>query len=103
MQQKAVLANALMIGALLYGPCALAQTSGNSGSGPASTGSRTTGLASGQAHISPPGTNSLGTANSGGETVGANMEPNENRNFDSEIQNENSRINSKLKGICRGC
>jgi hypothetical protein len=105
---RTVLARTLMIGVLLYSPYALAQISGSSGSGPASTGSRTTtGIASDRAHIPPPGTNSLGTANSsgvtGGGTVGANMEPKDSRRIDTEIQDENSRIDSKIKGICRGC
>jgi hypothetical protein len=60
--------------------------------------------ASATPRISPPGTNSLGTANSiGGETVGANMEPQDSRRIDTEIQNENARIDSKIGGICRGC
>jgi hypothetical protein len=105
-KQRAPKVKILMVAALLYPVCALAQTGGNSGSG-ASAGSRTTtGIASDQAHIPPPGTNSLGTANSSGitgGTVGANMEPKDSRRIDTEIQNENSRIDSKINGICRGC
>jgi hypothetical protein len=105
-----VLAGTLVIGALLYSPYAVAQSSGSSG--PGSTGSSagggtTTGIASDQAHISPPGTNSLGTANSsgttGGGTVGVNREPGETRSIDTEIEHENSRIDSRINGICRGC
>jgi hypothetical protein len=112
-QQKAVLvrtalAGTLMIGPLLYSPYGLAQISGSPGGGTSSTGSRTTtGIASDQARIPAPGTNSLGTANSSGAvgsgTVGANMEPKDSRHVDAEIQNENLRINSKINGICRGC
>ena len=98
----------LMVAALFYPACGLAQISGNSGTGASSTGSRaTTGIASDPAHIPTPGTNSLGTANSSGGTgsgtVGANMEPRDSRRIDTEIQNENSRIDSKISGICRGC
>jgi hypothetical protein len=107
-KQRAAKVKILMVTALLYPACALAQAGGNSGSGASSAGSRTTtGIASDQAHIPPPGTNSLGTANSsgvtGGGTVGANMEPKDSRRIDTEIQNENSRIDSKINGICRGC
>lgn len=112
-KQTAVLARTffartLMIGVLLYSPYALAQVGGNSGSGGSSAGSRTTtGIASDQARVPPPGTNSLGTANSSGVTgsgtIGANMEPKDSRGIDAEIQNENSRIDSKINGICRGC
>lgn len=112
-KQKAVLARTflartLMIGVLLYSPYALAQVGGNLGGGNSSTGSRTTtGIASDQARIPPSGTNSLGTANSsgvaGGGTVGANMEPEDSRRIDAEIQRENLRIDSKVNSICRGC
>ena len=109
-KQKEILAKALVIVAALYSPCVLAQVSGSSGSSApsASGGARTTtGIASDQAHIPPPGTNSLGTANSssatGSGTVGANMEPKESRSIDTEIQHENARIDSKIGSICRGC
>jgi hypothetical protein len=112
-QQKAVLARTflartLTIGVLLCSPYAFAQVGGNSGSGGSSTDSRTTtGIASDQARIPPSGSNSLGTANSSGVTgsgtIGANMEPKDSRGIDAEIQNENSRIDSKINGICRGC
>jgi hypothetical protein len=106
-QQNAVLTGTLMIGVLLSSH-ALAQVGGNSGSGGSATGSRTTtGIVSDQPRIPPPGTNSLGTANSSGVTgsgtVGANVEPADSRRIDAEIQNENSRIDSKINGICRGC
>ena len=103
-----VLAQTLVLGVLLCSPVAFAQMSGSPGSGASSSGARTTtGIASDPAHISPPGTNSLGTANSSGVTgsgtVGANREPSESRTIDTEIQRENSRIDSKIGGICRGC
>jgi hypothetical protein len=105
---RAIKVKILMVAALLYPACGLAQISGNSGTGASSTGSRaTTGIASDPAHISPPGINSLGTANSSGGTgsgtVGASMEPRDSRRIDTEIQNENLRIDSKINGICRGC
>ena len=100
---NAVLAGTLIIGALLYSRYGLAQSSGS----PSTGGGTTTGIASDQTHISPPGTNSLGTASSsgitGGGTVGANREPGETRSIDTEIEHENSRIDSRINGICRGC
>jgi hypothetical protein len=111
-KQKTGKAKLLIIAALLYPTCALAQIGGgNSGSGAAHSSSMgagsTTGIASDQAHIAPPGTNSLGTANSaglpGGTTVGANMEPKDSRRIDAEIRDENSRVDSKINNICKGC
>jgi hypothetical protein len=110
-KQKMGKAQLLIIAALLYPACALAQIGGgNSGSGAhgSSAGAgTTTGIASDQAHISPPGTNSLGAANSsgspGGATVGANMEPRDSRRIDAEIRDENSRVDSKINNICKGC
>jgi hypothetical protein len=110
-KQKTGKAKLLIIAALLYPACALAQIGGgNSGSGAQSSSTglgTTTGIASDQAHISRPGTNSLGTANSsgvaGGATVGANMEPKDSRRIDAEIRDENSRIDSKINNICKGC
>jgi len=109
-KQKEVLTTALVIAAMIYAPCVFAQASGSPGGGGPSAGGgapTTTGIASGQAHIPPPGTNSLGTANSsgvaGGGTVGANMEPRDIGRIDAEIQRENSRIDSKIGSICRGC
>ena len=110
-KQKTVSTKAklLMVVALLYPACALAQISGQSSPGAhASKGARsTTGIASDQAHIAPPGTNSLGTANSsdspGGTTVGANREPRDSQRIDAEINDENSRVDSKINNICKGC
>jgi hypothetical protein len=70
-------------------------------------GRTTTGIAFDQADISPPGTNSLGSANSaglsGGETVGANMERRDSRQIDADIRDENARVDSKINNICKGC
>lgn len=101
----------LIVAALLYPACALAQISGGHTGGGAHSSSMgagmTTGIASDQAHISPPGTNSLGAANSsgfaGGETVGANLDPKDSRRIDAEIRDENSRVDSKINNICKGC
>jgi hypothetical protein len=112
-QQKTIPAKAklLMIAALLYPACAFAQVSGGNSAGAAHGSSvgapSTTGIASDRAHTSPPGTNSLGTANSsglpGGTTVGANMGPKDSQRIDAEIRNENSRVDSMINNICRGC
>jgi hypothetical protein len=109
-KQKTGKLKTLMVVALLYPACALAQISGGNSGGGARGSSMgagsTTGIASDQAHISPPGTNSLGTANSsgsGGATVGANMEPQDSRRIDAEIRDENSRVDSKINNICKGC
>jgi hypothetical protein len=110
-KQKTGKLKILMVAALFYPACALAQISGGNSGGGAHGSSMgagsTTGIASDQAHISPPGTNSLGIANSsgspGGATVGANMEPQDSRRIDAEIRDENSRIDSKINNICKGC
>jgi hypothetical protein len=110
-KQKMGKTKLLIIVALLYPGYTLAQIggerSGGGAHGSSMGGGTTTGIASDQAHISPPGTNSLGTANSaglpGGETVGANMEPKDSRRIDAEIRDENSRVDSKINSICKGC
>lgn len=64
-KRKPALARMVMVATLLYPPCALAQTSGGSGAhGGNACAQTTTGIAFDEAHISPPGTNALGTANS---------------------------------------
>jgi hypothetical protein len=111
MQKRIGKTKVLMVAALLYPACALAQTGGGNSGGGAHGSSMaagsTTGIASDQAHISPPGTNSLGTANPsgvpGGATVGANTELKDSRRIDAEIRDENSRVDSKINNICKGC
>ena len=103
-KRKAALARLAMVAALLYPACSLAQTNGGRGAHDGTTGAQTTtGIASEQAHISPPGTNTLGTANSSdvldSATVGANMEPSRSQSVDAKIRAEHARI----KNICRGC
>jgi hypothetical protein len=107
-KRKSALAGMVMVATLLYPPCALAQTSGGSGAHGDTTGAQTTtGIASDQAHISPPGTNALGTANPsdvlGSGTVGANMEPTDSQSVDAKIRAEDAKIDAKIKNICRGC
>jgi hypothetical protein len=105
-EQKRVKTKILMIAALLYPTCALAQIGGgHPGGGASSMGAQTTtGLASDQAHISPPGTNSLGTANSSGVTTGmVGAEPKDSQRIDSEIRAEDAKIDAKINNICKGC
>jgi hypothetical protein len=105
-KQKRVKTKILMIAALLYPACALAQIGGgHPGGGASSMGSQsTTGLASDQVHISPPATNSFGTANSSGVTTGtAGAEPKDSQRIDAEIRAEDTRIDAKINNICKGC
>jgi hypothetical protein len=106
-KQVTILVQTLVVAALLFPAVALAQSGAGHSSGTAGgvTGSQTTtGLASDQARISPPGTNSLGTANSSGATAGiAGAEQKDSRRIDAEIQAEDSRIDAKINSICRGC
>jgi hypothetical protein len=105
-KQETILARILVMATLLYPAVALAQSGASHSAGGAGgmTGSQTTGLASDQARISPPGTNSLGTANSSGVTTGmAGPEPRDSRRIDREIRAEDSKIDAKINNICRGC
>jgi hypothetical protein len=93
----------IIAGALLFPLQALAQSGSVGGSGSGTAGV-TTGTAPGAPKATmpgPPGTNSLGTAqSSGGVTTGsAAGSPSD----DKEIQDENRQIDRKLKGICKGC
>jgi hypothetical protein len=103
----------IIASALLLPLQAAAQSGGVSGSGSGSAGvttgtagsstgsSSTTGSSSGTMP-SPPGTNSLGTAQSsgGGVTTGS---ASGSTAIDQRIQDENRQIDQKLKGVCRGC
>jgi hypothetical protein len=107
-KRKNALARVVIAATLLCPAYALAQISGGHSSGGAAssvTGSPgTTGLASDQAHISPPGINSLGTANSSGVTTGlAGPEPKDSQRIDAQIRAEDARIDAKINGICKGC
>jgi hypothetical protein len=105
----------IIASALLLPLQAAAQGGGVSGSGSGSAGattgtagsnagsSGTTGSAGGTGSMpGPPGTNSLGTAQSsgGGVTTGSATA---STAIDQRIQDENRQIDQKLKGICRGC
>lgn len=98
-KQKTALVGIAMMAALLCPAFVLAQTSGQSSPS-------TSGLASDQAHISPPGTNSLGTADSvgypAGTTVGANV-GSDSKRIDAEIHAEDAKVDAKINNICRGC
>lgn len=105
---KTALARMVLVATLLYPACSLAESGEGSGAhGGSGSAQTTTGIASDQAHISPPGTNTLGTANPsdvlGTGTVGANMEPSSSQSVDAKIRAEDARIDAKIKNICRGC
>ncbi|GLR91968.1 hypothetical protein [Bradyrhizobium iriomotense] len=63
------------------------------------TGTAGAGSPSGMAP--PPGTNSLGTAQSSGGTVG--MGSGGDRSVDQAVDAENKQIDKTVKSICRGC
>jgi hypothetical protein len=102
--------------ALLLPLQATAQSGGVSGSGTGSAGvttgtagggtagsSSTMGSAGGTGSMpGPPGTNSLGTAQSSGSGVTTGSAFGSTA-IDQRIQDENRQIDQKLKGICRGC
>ncbi|MGA2054508.1 MAG: hypothetical protein ABSG88_04320 [Bradyrhizobium sp.] len=106
-KQKTGIATIATVAVLLYPAYALAQIGeGNSAGvhGSVMSSQSTTGIASDRAHISPPGTNSLGTANSSGVTTGmAGAEPKDTQRIDSEIRAEDARIDAKINNICKGC
>ena len=106
-KQKTALATLAVVAALLYPAYVFAQIGGGNSAGThgSVTGSRSTmGLAPDQAHISPPGTNSLGTANSSGAATGAaGVEPKDGQRIDAEIRAEGVRIDAKINSICKGC
>ena len=106
-KNKNVVAKIVFVIALSCPAYALAQAGGGHSGGSASGArgsSGTTGIASDQAHIAPPGTNSLGTANSSGVTTGmASPEPKDSQRIDTEIRDENAKVDSTINNICRGC
>src|SRR5262249_47492389 len=102
----------LIIASVLLLPLqATAQSGGVSGSGSSSAGvtngtagssAGSTGSAGGTGAMpGPPGTNSLGTAQSSGGVTTGSASP--STAIDQRIQDENRQIDQKLKGICRGC
>ena len=76
-----------------------AQATGGTGSA-GSTGS-TGGVANSAAP--PPGTNSLGTAQSSGPGSGATIGTGNGGSTDAAVNAENRMLDKKLKSICRGC
>jgi hypothetical protein len=106
-ERKNVLAKIVIAAALLSPAYALAQSGGSHSGGSAAgvaNSPGTTGIASDQARIPPPGTNSLGTANSSGVTTGmAGPEPKDSQRIDAEIRAEDARIDAKIGNICKGC
>ena len=74
---------------------------------PAISFARATGSNSGVVHAPPPGTNSLGTAQSSGAdaapgvTTGAGSGA--NASADATVNAENQLLDRKMKSICRGC
>lgn len=82
---------------LMMGTSALAQT-GSSGSGTGSSGGTPgTGLGNGPPATPPPGTNSLGTAQSSGAGRGGNSAA----PFKDDARDKT--IDKKIKSICKGC
>ena len=61
----------------------------------------------GNAPASPPGTNSLGTAQSSGSNrspgVTTGAASGSNRDADATVNAENQLLDKKMKSICRGC
>ncbi|MBR0826932.1 hypothetical protein JQ596_15395 [Bradyrhizobium manausense] len=81
--------------------------SGGGTAGSATTGAAGAGNATGatrQSPSPPPGTNSLGTAQSSGVTTGTGHgAAGADKSTDAVVQEENRVIDKRLKGICRGC
>ena len=97
--------NPLVLSIFLLMPLqAMAQSGsvGGSGSGAASVTTGAAGSTTGAPTMpGPPGTNSLGTAqSSGGVTTGL---AGGSKAEDDKIQEENRKTDQKLKGICKGC
>ena len=65
------------------------------------------GSSSGVVHAPPPGTNSLGTAQSSGANtapgVTTGSASGENASADATVDAENQLLDRKMKSICRGC
>jgi len=78
-------------------------TGGSAGSTGGSSGSTTGGVANSPAP--PPGTNSLGTAQSSGPGTGSGVTPGTGSGAaaDATVNTENRQLDKKMKSICRGC
>lgn len=91
----------IVAGVLLLPVQATAQSGGAAGG--ASSGAATAPTGSPDVAIpGPPGTNSLGTAQSSGRGVTTGSAAGSTAE-DRKIQEENREIERKLKGICKGC
>ncbi|WP_271574964.1 hypothetical protein [Bradyrhizobium sp. CCBAU 11361] len=76
-------------------------TGGSAGSTGGSSGSTTGGVANSPAP--PPGTNSLGTAQSSGTGSGVTTGTGSGAAADATVNAENRQLDKKMKSICRGC
>ena len=76
-------------------------TGGSAGSTGGSSGSTTGGVANSPAP--PPGTNSLGTAQSSGPGAGVTTGTGTGGATDATVNSENRQLDKKMKSICRGC
>lgn len=79
-------------------------SAGSSGSSVGSTGGSvgsTGGLAN--SPVPPPGTNSLGTAQSSGPGSGVTTGTGGGEAADAAVNAENRQLDRKIKSICRGC
>jgi len=79
-------------------------TAGSSGGSVGSTGS-SAGSTGGTANapVPPPGTNSLGTAQSSGPGSGVTTGTGGGGAADATVNAENRQLDRKMKSICRGC
>lgn len=89
------------IAILLASPATFAQGVGQG------TGSPSSGRTTSSQLAPPPGTNGAGTAQSSGDRLnmgeGVTTGAATTQSVDQAIANENKSIDSRLKGICRGC
>ncbi|MGY3035092.1 hypothetical protein ACVIIV_004262 [Bradyrhizobium sp. USDA 4354] len=76
-------------------------TGGSAGSSGGSVGSTTGGVRNSPAP--PPGTNSLGTAQSSGPGSGVTTGSGAGGAADATVNAENKQLDKKMKSICRGC
>ncbi|MBR0937357.1 hypothetical protein [Bradyrhizobium jicamae] len=101
MRKLSATATLATIAILLALPAAFAQGTG-SGTGTPSTNSTTSPQAA-----PPRGTNSAGTAQSSGNKLntgeGVTTGSAHPKSVDQAITNENTSVDRRLKGICRGC
>ncbi|MDT4741852.1 hypothetical protein [Bradyrhizobium sp. WYCCWR 12699] len=80
---------------------AFAQAAGGSAGSTGGSAGATGGVAN--APAPPPGTNSLGTAQSSGAGAGVTTGSGTGGSADAAVNAENRMLDKKLKSICRGC